>query len=336
MHTFTDLPEPITAAINTILSRSSPYELSSAAKKIHQRYMEREKGNSGAFVQSPIDMQAYLALRSPATYAQITGAFSQIQERIPEWKPKTMLDLGCGPGTGTWSAKTVWPSISTVECVDKENYFLSLGEEILSKISSDVLSNWKKMSIENWIETNKNNSFDLILVANVCNELSPLSIERLIHQLVSMSSGIVVIVEPGSSIGYPVIQTIATLIPEEISITAPYIHNSHIPVDEYWIHFPQKFHRPEFQRRIRQAMRESSFMASDWEESKYSYLAWGKRPQKPFWGQCIGPIDKQKGFVTVPVLTESGIIHQKVLKRNKDQYTVAKNLRWGELIEDPI
>ena len=149
MHTFTDLPEPITAAINTILSRSSPYELSSAAKKIHQRYMEREKGNSGAFVQSPIDMQAYVALRSPATYAQITGAFSQIQERIPEWKPKTMLDLGCGPGTGTWSAKTVWPSISTVECVDKENYFLSLGEEILSKISSDVLSNWKKMSIEN-------------------------------------------------------------------------------------------------------------------------------------------------------------------------------------------
>jgi ribosomal protein RSM22 (predicted rRNA methylase) len=146
--------------------------------------------------------------------------------------------------------------------------------------------------------------------------------------------GIVLIVEPGTSVGFPLIQSVAKLLAPTEHLIAPYIHNTFVESASYWIHFAQKFTRPEFQRMIRQKFRESTLMASDWEETTYSYVAYGNIEQeyKP-WARAIGRATKYKGYLTIPLLTQEGIREQKIMKRHKEAYALMKNLRWGDTIE---
>lgn len=337
MQTFINLPLPIEDSVAAILSRSTPHELATDAKHLHERYMARDTQKRETFIQSPSDMLAYLSLRFPATYAQIYSALTQIQERLPQWRPKTVLDLGCGPGTGIWAAKTLWPDITTAIGIDTEKYFLSLGEEIRYGAKLSMNLTWINKNILNWIETSKTEVYDLIIVANVLNELSEIVIERLLSQLSLSSSGVILMLEPGTSVGYQIIQSVAEQLSQKEQIIAPYVNNTFRRSDDYWVHFPQRFTRPEFQRRVRQSMRESTLMASDWEETKFSYIAWGNLPvTKKFWGQCIGKPEVQKGFLMLPLLTEEGVIKAKIFKRYKQSYRFAKNLHWGEMIEQSV
>ena len=144
-----------------------------------------------------------------------------------------------------------------------------------------------------------------------------------------------IIIEPGTPFGFSIVQTAAKAFSHKSILVAPYIGNTFVQSDAYWIHFPQRFIRPEFQRNIRQKMRSTSLMASDWEEAKYTYVAMGNiSTEEKIWGRCIGPVTKQKGFLEVPILTQTEVMHLRVLKRHKKAYTFAKNLRWGEFIKN--
>lgn len=336
LQTFVNLPPLISESVSRILLRSDARLLSLQAKELHERYMQGANPLQPN-IQKPTDCIAYLALRFPATFAQIASALSQIQERIPGWEPKSVLELGCGPGTGIWAAKSVWKSIRTATGVDKEQLFLTLAEEIQYDAKMQIDITWVKSTLIKWETAEDNTKYDLIIVANVLNELMEEERASLIEKITSRSSGVVLILEPGTTVGYSIVQPAARKLAETEHLIAPYIHNTFAESSEYWIHFSQRFQRPEFQRRIRQSMRESPLMASDWEDAKYSYVAWGNvASQKTIWGQCIGKIEKLKGFLTIPVLTADGVVNARVLKRNKSEYNFVKTIRWGELLEKPI
>lgn len=336
LQTFINLPANISESVSRILLRSDARVLSSLAKQLHERYMQGENPLEPN-IQKPSDCIAYLGLRFPATYAQIASALSQVAERIPSFQPKTVLELGCGPGTGIWAAKSVWPSINTSTGLDQEQLFLTLAEEIHFDSKMHLDTKWVKSSIIKWITTEDATRYDLIIMANVFNELTQEERDRIMEKISVRSSGVVVVIEPGTTVGNAIIQNVAQTISVTQPLIAPYINNRYVASDEYWVHFSQRLQRPEFQRRIRQSMRDSALMASDWEDAKFCYAAWGSIPvEKNFWGVCIGKIEKLKGFLVVPVLTADGVIKARVLKRNKAEYAYAKNIRWGEALETPI
>lgn len=336
LQTFVNLPPLIAESVSRILLRSDVRMLSMQAKELHDRYMQGVNPLQPN-IQKPTDCIAYLALRFPATFAQISGALSQVAERVPDWQPKSVLELGCGPGTGIWAAKSVWPGVKTATGVDQEQLFLSLAEEIQYDAKMQMDITWVKSSLLKWLATEDTTTYDLIIIANVFNELTDEERERLLQTISLHSSGVVLLLEPGTAVGTTLITDAARAVATSQHLIAPYINNTFVESSEHWIHFSQRFQRPEFQRRIRQSMRESSLMASDWEDAKYCYVAWGNIPkQKPIWGQCIGCVEKQKGFLTVPVLTQEEIISARVLKRNKADYNHAKNIRWGEILDTGI
>lgn len=80
-------------------------------------------------------------------------------------------------------------------------------------------------------------------------------------------------------------------------------------------------------------MRDSSLMASDWEDSKYSYVAIGKIPAEVLpWGRCVGPVKLMNGYLEVPILTKDFLKEIKIMKRHRSQYIFAKKLKWGQII----
>ena len=54
---------------------------------------------------------AYVLYRMPATYAATHKALEYVKEALPEFFPKTVLDLGTGPGTALVAALELFPSI---------------------------------------------------------------------------------------------------------------------------------------------------------------------------------------------------------------------------------
>lgn len=336
MQTFINLPPAIAESVARILSRSDARLLAAQAKELHERYSQGANPIE-PHIQKSTDCIAYLALRFPATFAQVSSALFQVAERIPNWKPKSVLELGCGPGTGIWAAKSVWPSITTATGVDREQLFLTLAEEIHYDSKMNLDTTWTKTTILKWLTSEEKTTYDLIIIASVVNELTDEERDRLMEKIASRSSGVVVVIEPGTEVGVTITKNVARKMSETGELIAPYVGNTFVESAEYWIHFSQRFQRPEFQRRIRQSMRESSLMASDWEDAKYAFVAWGDIPdQKTIWGVCVGRIEKLKGFLTVPVLTAEGVIKARVLKRNKTDYNYAKNIRWGEILEVPL
>ena len=298
--------------------------------------MKEDKERNSTYLKGPKDMLAYLSLRFPATYAQLMGALSQVKERMHNWQPKNVLDLGCGPATGMFAAKEVFPSITTAMGIDRERYFLSIGEELLYESKLDMKATWEQKTIPSFLDTPVAEKYDLIIVANVLNELTVELREQLMQKLIECSSGMVLLLEPGNNRGSQIIQKVAQDLSEQKqTLIAPYLNNTFVKKEDFWIHFPQRFIRPEFQRRIRQSMRESELMASDWEEAKYSYLAFGNLPvENTMYGMCVGAVQKYHGYITLPVLNETGIEDIKVMKRHKEQYRLAKEIRWGESIEN--
>lgn len=330
MKTFANLPEKIEQAIAAILARQENDDWVQHAVTLHEQYTKRDKPHNRVALKTTNDVLAYAAMRIPATYAQIYSALADIQELVPSWQPKNLLDLGSGPGTGTWAAREVWPMIQESLSIDQHMDFLRLGQQIASDANLPPM-HWEQHDLRKGFATDK--TFDIAIIANVLNELSPANADKLIGQALNVCTGVLVIIEPGTPFGFSITQNAARKLAKAGHLLAPYIYNSFVPSEAYYLHFPQRFIRPEFQRRIRQHMRDASLMASDWEETKYAYTIISRLPaEREPWGRCVGPIEQQKGFVEVPVLTKEKIETIKVLKRHREQYTFAKDLAWGQLI----
>lgn len=338
MDTFADLPEPIRNATSRIIARGNPRDVRKRIQTLHEQYMHsgRERSAPRRIVKDFMDVQAYLALRFAATYAQIYGALSQLQTVMPEWKPKRILDIGTGPGTGIWAAHAIWPTIDTATGIDQIGYFLAVASEFQNNVENSPNVFWKKQPIDDWIIHSDTQAYDIILVANVLNELSYHTADRLVNTVSKSRASLVVFIEPGTEQGAALVHKYAQKLTEERTVIAPYVGGSVVSDKKARVYFSQRFHRPDNLRRIRQDMRDSSRMAADWEEAAYSYVAASNTPLSSVtWGRCIGPVKKHTGYLVFPVLTATGIQTARVLKRNKDEYAKYLRVRWGDVLFQP-
>src|SRR5947208_7799544 len=96
-----DLPSELQAALDGKLRGFSRSDAAGRAASISKTY--RNGGGSGA-IRSEADALAYALARMPATYAAVTASLNALVEIRPDFSPKTLLDVGAGPGTATWAA----------------------------------------------------------------------------------------------------------------------------------------------------------------------------------------------------------------------------------------
>lgn len=336
MPTFIDLSDKLNQAIDAILSQPENSQWLGRAEVLHNRYLNGKRHPQESFIKDSVDIAAYLGMRVPATYAQIASALLQLKEVMPEFKVESLLDLGSGPGTAVWAAKMVWPSLKRAACLDNDGNFLSVGRELFSKSGLSVDISWEPDSLRSDFGS-KNHKFDLVIIANVLNELTEEERIKVVSRAFTQCSGVLVIVEPGTPKGAKIIEEAYQTFENKKFLVAPYINNSFVEGGEHWIHFPQRFIRPEFQRRVRQQMRASTLMASDWEETKYAYIALSKyEPKTSSWGRLLSPIKKQKAWFDLTVLTAKGIEKLQVFKKDKEKYNLVRKLKWGDLIKESL
>src|ERR1700752_4027778 len=110
-----DLPAELKAALDAKLQGLSRSDAAERAALISRTY--RDGGNSGA-IRSGTDALAYALARMPATYAAVTASLNALREISPEFAPKSLLDVGAGPGTASWAAAEAFSSLNGFTLLD--------------------------------------------------------------------------------------------------------------------------------------------------------------------------------------------------------------------------
>jgi ribosomal protein RSM22 (predicted rRNA methylase) len=323
------LPHQLETAISSALKSVPAPRWERAAQAISERYRAERHGGEQALVAGREEALGYAAMLMPATYAQLYGACAATAQRLPNWQPTSLLDLGSGPGTALWAAHEIWPSITHMEAWEREPAFIALGRELASA-GAPVLqqTDWQRHDLTAFPQSKR--SYDVVILAHVLNELSQAARERVISQAWQLSAGLLLIVEPGTSAAFGIIRAARDqLLTFGAHSIAPCPHTVPCPLANDWCHFPQRLERPAFQRRARNA-------SSAWEDAKYSYAAVARIPsQQPIDGRIIREPEQTKGYITTQICTPTGIQHTQTLKRDQEAYRTARKQQWGEIIEPP-
>jgi ribosomal protein RSM22 (predicted rRNA methylase) len=304
----------------------------SAARSLSERYRAERDEKQKPLARGDTAALGYAGLILPAAYAQLRGAMSATAERAPGWRPATMLDIGSGPGTALWAAVEQWPSLDSLTAWEREPAFIALGRRLAKASHHPAIrdARWEQVTLGARLPGNVP-QYNLIIIGHVLNELD----EKLRGEVVSLAwehcSGVLLIVEPGTSAAFPVVRAAREQLLGMGGYTiAPCAHDNPCPLVGDWCHFPQKLHRPAFQRRAKEG-------TAGWEESKFSYAAMARfPPNKPIWGRLIHQPHVQKFGVTLTVSSREGIVNPLIPKRDKALFKRASDYRWGDALKEPV
>src|SRR3954447_5878411 len=126
------LPAELKAALEAKLHGLPRGDAAERSARISQTY--RSGGGSGA-IRTGADALAYALARMPATYAAVTASLNALCEVRPDFAPRTLLDIGAGPGTATWAAAESFPSLADFMSIDANTALRTLAVDLFGKSS---------------------------------------------------------------------------------------------------------------------------------------------------------------------------------------------------------
>ena len=243
-----DVSATFEAAIGRELSDFRHRDLRGPASVLSERYRSRDlAGGSHGF--APGQVQAYLATRVPATFAATRRVLSELSSLRPDWEPRSILDVGAGPGTATWAAKAVFPSIEQAQLVEREPEMAALGARLAGNDLSELLAD-AAWTIGDAVDVATAKS-DLVVAAYVLGELGHEREQPALQRWWGATRGELVLVEPGTPAGFERLRAARrALISWGAQVTAPCPHDDRCPVaGPDWCHFSVRLQRSNLQQR---------------------------------------------------------------------------------------
>ena len=160
-------PAIVTLAVMAALTALTADAVAREARPKPPTY--RNGGGSGA-IRSEADALAYALARMPATYAAVTASLNALVEIRPDFTPKTLLDVGAGPGTATWAAAEAFPSLQKFGLLDANVTLRALALDLVS--DSFRLRNLSYERGEARAALAKADAADLVVASYMIGEIS--------------------------------------------------------------------------------------------------------------------------------------------------------------------
>jgi ribosomal protein RSM22 (predicted rRNA methylase) len=313
-----DLPQALRQAVERVLESTSLSDLSKAAERLSNRY--RSEINDGNFhLSGELAAKAYLAARLPATYAAVSACLAAVSKVKPEFSPKSLLDVGSGPGTVLWAASEIFPLEKAI-LLEASPTIRNWGEKLGSPIAE---TQWQTTDISTTFEAMPS---DLVTAAYVLNELNDEARANLTIHLWSLTKDVLLIVEPGTPAGWQrILKARDQLIKAGAHVLAPCPHHGKCPlVEPEWCHFSQRVARSRLHRQAKGA-------EVGWEDEKYSYVAVSRTPGVGIQARVLGTPRTRSGLVTLELCKADGnATKQTISKREGDIFKKARRVDWGD------
>ena len=275
-----------------------------------QRITEQYRAGKPSRLNTLTEQLAYAAARMPATYAAARAALSQCP-----LAPRTLLDLGAGPGTVNWAAHEVFPSLESARHVEHNRALAQLGE----RLGPPVPATW---AAEDLAQAATWPVADLVVLSYALNEVGG----KVLLEKAWQSTGMVLaLIEPGTPAGFRLVrQARDWLIAQGGFLVAPCPHANPCPMkDGDWCHFAARVERTSLHRRMKGA-------ALGYEDEKFSYVLVAREPVTPALARIVRHPQHKSGYVQLELCTREGLERRNVAKSSGVAHRAARKANWGD------
>ena len=240
----------------------------------------------------------------------------------PRFAPASMLDAGCGPGTGSWAAHEAWPSLQRLTWLDASAPFLALAQRLAG---DDLAAEPQRGDLT----AGPFPSADLVLASYALAEIPPDAQARVVENLWAAAEGLLVLVEPGTPAGFERLRAArSALVAAGARIAAPCPHEADCPIaGTDWCHFSVRLPRSRDHRLAKRA-------DVPFEDEKYAYLIAARPPVEiePRRSRILSWPRVGKPGIEFKLCTGSGLEQRTVAKRDKPAHAAARRLGWGDTL----
>jgi ribosomal protein RSM22 (predicted rRNA methylase) len=241
--------------------------------------------------------------------------FRQVHRQRPDWAPRSLLDVGAGPGVAAWAAVAAWPTLEQLTLVEAEPEMIAAGRELTPG------ARWVQADV-----STARGPADLVVVSYVLGELhKPVGLP-----LWEQTADTIVFVEPGTPAGYHrILDARASVIEAGGFTVAPCPHDAPCPLPEDdWCHFGVRLPRSKLHRRAKG-------VELGYEDEKYSYAVLSRQPVAKAAARIIRQPQVRSGHVNLITSEADGIQARTVSRKLGPLYKEARGAAWGDAIDLP-
>jgi ribosomal protein RSM22 (predicted rRNA methylase) len=322
----TDFPSDLQAGLDSVMQGVSRNALAQHATTISQAY--RSGGCSAQAIRSRDDALAYALARLPATFAAVASVLAALRQAAPHFAPRTLLDVGAGPGTAAWAAVGCFTGLTGIQLVDENEYLRRLALDLLSFSTTPVLrdATYQEGAARRLLATTA--PADLIVASYLIGEVPDDHLLDIADMLWSKTTDVLVVIEPGTPAGFRRIRSLrAHLIDQNGYVVCPCPHDLECPLTgDDWCHFSQRLNRSRDHRQVKGA-------ALSFEDEKFSYVVLSRRkPALPAGDRVLAVPRVTKAQIATKLCTPEGLVMDVASRRDRDAYKMRRSWRWGDAV----
>ncbi|PBC03021.1 small ribosomal subunit Rsm22 family protein [Mesorhizobium sp. WSM3860] len=320
-----ELPTALRQGVDSLLEKVSLPALKQAARTLSERY-RAELRDGRLHMGEDMAVKAYLATRLPATYAAVRACLDALADAHPDFQPKSLLDIGAGPGTMLWATADTWLELEQAVLVEASAAVRKVGQSLAAGAIA-ARTSW--VAGDATIDLDGLDPADLVSAAYVLDEIAPASLPKLVDRLWRLTADTLLIVEPGTPAGWQrILAARRQLIEAGAHVLAPCPHEAPCPlIAPDWCHFSRRVARSRLHRLAKDA-------DVPWEDEKFIYLAASRLPAPQRASRVIAPPKGGSGKVVVLKLCQpDGHAGERLSsKRDGESFKAARRADWGDTL----
>lgn len=321
-----DLPPDLRGALDKLAHGMSRNAMAPRAAAQSATY--RAGGGSQA-IATFADALAYAFTRLPATYAAAVAVLGALREVAPAFVPRTMLDVGAGPGTAAFAATRAFTGLESISLIDANATLRDLALTLMAEADSaalrQVADGQRYRHGDALALLDGAAPADLVVASYSAGEMRQGELGRFASGLWAATAGALAVIEPGTPAGYDRIMGIRTaLIAAGAYVAAPCPHERPCPLAAPdWCHFAQRLPRSRDHLRVKGAV-------VPFEDEKFSYVVLMRDAPRRIDARVLAPPKIAKSAITAKLCTGDGLVTDRAGRREADAYRRRRSWRWGD------
>ncbi|MGL4242235.1 MAG: small ribosomal subunit Rsm22 family protein [Beijerinckiaceae bacterium] len=317
------LPSDVRAALDALLKGRSRRDLAERSQGISENY--RDRLNSSKAVRAEADALSYAIARMPATYAAMAHALGEMLRAAPDLSPRTLIDIGCGPGTAAIAAVSAFPQIESAQLCDRNKPFLDLARKLTMAMAERRAVTFKTLDID---ARDLLPPADLVTAGYVLSEVFEGDVVAVGRKLWTAAGLALIITEPGTPEGFRRLRAVrADLIEAGAHVAAPCTHHAACPMSaDQWCRVPVRLQRSRDHRALK-----GGFLA--YEDEPVAYLALTRSsPMERAGRRIVGPARVSKVEAALPACGPEGLTTLVAASRDAPRFRALRKLDWGDAV----
>ncbi|KAJ1964988.1 37S ribosomal protein S22 [Dipsacomyces acuminosporus] len=283
---------------------------------------------------------AYLASYAPATYGVIFNILTELADRLPGFKPQSILDFGSGPAPVLWASQEVWPKFESYQGVDISEDVLQCAESLIADSTIPEDKRARNINFVRYLAPSTNGTSgksDLVVSTFTLSELPSDDVRKTtVETLWNHTKDILVLVDRGTPDAARMIaearEQLLELGAKEdsgIHTLAPIPNDLPDPTKDSmsWIHFSQRVQRPNYTMLTKHAK-------SNLEDLKYSYVIM-RRGSRPTVSEPFAPSSSEPVALDVAQQNPEKYLPNGMERKSKERLSL-ESCSWPRVILPPI